>query len=136
MKNSADQNKVVFFDGVCHLCNGSVKFLLKYNSKKDLVFSPLQSDRAKEILDSQGKKDLGDSIIYLKNGRLLSESTAALHLAGELVFPINILKVFLIVPAFIRNGVYRWIARNRYSWFGKYDSCMIPEPEVSHRFLS
>ncbi len=136
MTEIKDNQKVVFFDGVCHLCNGSIQFLLKYNSRKDLLFAPLQSDIAIESLGQYGKKELGDSIIYVKNGKVYSESTAALQLAGELMFPISILKVFLILPQFIRNGVYRWIARNRYSWFGKYDSCMIPGPEVSHRFLS
>lgn len=128
--------KVVFFDGVCHLCNGSVKFLLKHNKTQSLKFTPLQSKFAQDELEKFGidNSDL-ESILFLKNGQIYSESTAAIYLAQELSFPSRLLAAFWIVPRFIRDWVYRIIATNRYSWFGKKDECMIPSPEVSDRFF-
>lgn len=130
-----EKRKIVFFDGVCHLCMGSVQFLLKQNKKESLFFSAIGSETFQTNLLAQKKQGLPDSIVYWNDGNVYVESDAILSIAKELRFPWNLAVVFLIVPRVIRNWVYRWIARHRYEWFGKAESCMVPSPEVKRRFL-
>ncbi|XDD43600.1 thiol-disulfide oxidoreductase DCC family protein [Leptospira sp. WS60.C2] len=130
-----EKRKIVFFDGVCHLCMGSVQFLLKQNKKESLFFSAIGSETFQTNLLAQKKQGLPDSIVYWNDGNVYVESDAILSIAKELRFPWNLAVVFWIVPRVIRNWVYRWIARHRYEWFGKAESCMVPSPEVKRRFL-
>lgn len=127
---------IVIFDGVCELCNSSVDFIVKHEKRPDLKFSANQNPPGRRILKSFGEDpDSVSTIYFLENGKLYQRSTAALRIARHLRFPYNLLYGFIIVPAFLRNIVYRWIARNRYRWFGKKDSCRIPTPEEQARFL-
>jgi predicted DCC family thiol-disulfide oxidoreductase YuxK len=128
--------KIVFFDGVCHLCNGSVDFLIRKNKILSLFFSPLQSGFAKDRLKEFHNGEFPmESILFLRGDRLFKESRAALEICKELAFPWNLLASLLIIPSFIRDKLYRWIAKNRYNWFGREKECMIPNKEVSQRFL-
>lgn len=130
-----EKRKIVFFDGVCHLCMGSVQFLLKYNKKESLLFSNIGSKTYFELFPEATEKQLPDSILYWNEGNLLVESDAILGIIKELRFPWNLGVVFWIVPRGIRNLVYRFIAKHRYQWFGKAESCMMPSPELKRRFL-
>ena len=128
---------LVLFDGVCNLCNSSVQYIIKHDKQNEFLFASLQSHTAKQVID-QFKIDISkiDSIVLLKsNKKLYLKSTAALKIAALLGFPNNMLSVFLIIPPFIRNWVYDFIARNRYKWYGKQESCMIPTEELKHKFL-
>ena len=129
-------NRIILFDGVCNLCNASIQFIIKRDKKNLFKFASLQSDVGKSLLAQHhidGTKM--DSVVYIENGKAFTESTAAIRVAGYLGFPWNLLQVFLIVPSMIRNVVYQWIARNRYKWFGKQDSCMLPDASLEARFL-
>ena len=129
-------NRIIFFDGVCNLCNASVNFILKNDKKKRFVFASLQSDVAKDILLQFSKKKLTlDTFIYVENGVLFEKSTAALKIAKQLRTPWPIFYVFMIIPKFFRDYIYTFIAKNRYNWFGKKASCMVPTPELKSRFL-
>lgn len=132
-----DQKRIVFFDGVCNLCNSSVQRIIRNDPRQKFYFSSLQSAFAKNELSRRHiDLDKTDSIIYLdKKGRLHDKSGAVLRVASLMKFPYPLFSVFLIVPPFIRNAVYDWIARNRYKWYGKKDSCMIPDPQLKQRFL-
>ncbi|HHG86142.1 MAG TPA: thiol-disulfide oxidoreductase DCC family protein [Bacteroidetes bacterium] len=131
-----DAPPVLIFDGVCELCNTSVNFILKYERRPDLLFSASQNLPGRNLLVQFGEDPDAVSTIYLvENGKLYSHSTAALRIARRLRFPLNLLYGFIIVPPFLRNFVYRWIARNRYRWFGKKEICRIPTPEERARFL-
>ncbi|MCB0503852.1 MAG: thiol-disulfide oxidoreductase DCC family protein, partial [Bacteroidetes bacterium] len=124
-------NRIILFDGVCNLCNASIQFIIKRDKKNLFKFASLQSDVGKSLLAQHhidGTKM--DSVVYIENGKAFTESTAAIRVAGYLGFPWNLLQVFLIVPSMIRNVVYQWIARNRYKWFGKQDSCMLPDASL------
>lgn len=129
-------NRIILFDGVCNLCNASIQFIIKRDKKNLFKFASLQSDVGKSLLAQHhidGTKM--DSVVYIENGKAFTESTAAIRVAGYLGFPWKLLQVFLIVPSMIRNVVYQWIARNRYKWFGKQDSCMLPDASLEARFL-
>ena len=128
---------VILFDGICNLCNNAVQFVLKHDKKKLFRFASLQSDFGKSILIKYGlPTDNFNSFVLILNGKAYTKSTAALSVAKMLSGPMKLLYGFIIVPAFIRNGVYNVIARNRYKWFGKKESCMLPSPDVAARFLN
>ena len=132
-----ENKKLILFDGVCNLCNSSIQYVLKYDKKDIFMFAPLQGSVAQQIIQQyQIDTDKTDSILlYSPDNGVVYKSTAALKVASHLGFPRNVLSVFLIVPAFIRNWVYDYIARNRYRWYGKKDECMIPTPELKSKFL-
>jgi predicted DCC family thiol-disulfide oxidoreductase YuxK len=89
------------------------------------------------ILDQHGiPGDVIDTIVLIENNKIYTQSTAALRIARKLNRLYFLLYIFILIPPFIRNPIYRFIARNRYKWFGKKNSCMMPEPELKNRFLS
>jgi|UniRef100_UPI00404AA717 predicted DCC family thiol-disulfide oxidoreductase YuxK len=138
MIEQLEHNKqLILFDGVCNLCNSSVQFVIKRDKNDRFRYAALQSEVGQEIIDKFNiDTSKTDSIILYSNEKGISyKSTAALKIASQLGFPTNILSVFLIVPAFIRNVVYDYIAKNRYKWYGKKDHCMIPTPELKSKFL-
>ena len=129
--------KIVLFDGFCNLCNHSVQFIIKHDAKKQLKFASLQSDIAKGLLKKHGieEPDL-NSIVFIDEKRLYTKSTAALKIAKYLDKGWFLLPLLMIIPQFIRDVVYRFIAKYRYKWFGKQDSCMIPSEEQKELFLT
>jgi predicted DCC family thiol-disulfide oxidoreductase YuxK len=131
-----NNNRIILFDGICNLCNASVNFIIKNDKKNRFVFASLQSDVAKEILLQFSEKKLNlNTLIYFENGVLFEKSTAVLKIAKQLRFPWPIFYVFIIIPAFLRDNIYTFIAKNRYKWFGKKATCMIPAPELKSKFL-
>lgn len=127
---------VIFFDGVCNLCNAAVQFILKHDKAAVFKLAALQSDAARQLLaDQPVNAAASNSILLLEDGRVYSRSTAALRIAKRLSGAWRLLYVFIIVPAFFRDFLYDLVARNRYRVWGKQDSCMIPAPELQERFL-
>lgn len=126
---------VILFDGVCNLCSGSVQFILKRDKEKKFLFASLQSAYGKNILNQFAlPTDTFNSFILLEDGKIFTRSTAALKMFSQLN-GWKWVKLFWIVPKFIRDAVYNLIAKNRYKWFGKKDECWIPTPELKARFL-
>lgn len=127
---------VVLFDGVCNLCAGVVRFVARRDPHARFRFASLQSDAARALLASAGAPSpLPDSIVLLEDGRVFVESDAALRIARGLRFPWPLLASLLALPRFVRDPAYRVVARRRYRWFGRKDSCMVPTPELRARFL-
>ncbi|MCX2740195.1 thiol-disulfide oxidoreductase DCC family protein [Pontibacter anaerobius] len=127
---------VVFYDGTCGFCQGSVQVALKYNSKQDLYFAALQSGVLEALVPRpEIPHPLPDSILFYENGRLYTESDAILRIARHLDFPVSILAVFRIIPVSFRNFVYRLVAKNRYRIAGRTETCMLPSPEQRARFV-
>lgn len=126
---------IVFFDGVCNLCTGSVQFILRHDKHKRFMFSSLQSEFAAKELSGHDLTDL-KSIILKEGDNIYTKSTAALRIASKLSFPVNILYGLMIFPRFIRDFVYNIISRNRYKWFGKKEVCWLPNPELKARFIN
>ena len=132
-----DLNDIILFDGVCNLCNGAVQFVIRHDNNNNFRFASLQSETGQALLNRyQLPVNNFNSFVLIKNGKAYTNSTAALKVAKTLSGPVKLLYGFIIVPPFIRNGVYRLIANNRYRWFGKKDSCMIPTPGLRSRFLN
>lgn len=133
--NHSLEKKVIFFDGVCNLCNSSVQFVIKRDPEKRFFFAALQSEYAKSNLSSNLANESNlQSIVLLKEGKTLTKSTAALSIAKELSGLWPILYLFVIIPRPLRDSIYDLIGRNRYKWFGKQDHCMIPTKELKDRF--
>ncbi|WP_408004049.1 thiol-disulfide oxidoreductase DCC family protein [Psychroserpens sp.] len=129
--------QLILFDGVCNLCNSSVQYVINHDKQNRFLFAPLQSEIGESIIkDFNIDRSKTDSILlYSEDKGLAIKSTAALKISKHLGFPRNLLSVFTIVPPFIRNWVYDYIAKNRYKWYGKRDECMIPTPELKSKFL-
>lgn len=126
---------IVFFDGVCNLCTQSVQFIIERDKKNIFRFSSLQSEFAKHTLKLPNLGEIPQSLILLKENKTYTKSTAALLIAKELKGAWPLLTVLLLVPPIIRNLVYDWIAKNRYTWFGRSEQCMVPTPSLQQRFI-
>ena len=123
---------IIFYDGLCGLCDRSVQFILRHDKRKIFRFASLQSGFAHQIL---GEKIRYDSFIYYENEQASYRSTAALLMFRKLGGVWSLLFAFIIIPAIIRNGVYDYVAMNRYRWYGKFDTCKIPADDLKERFL-
>lgn len=133
---STQNKKIILFDGVCNLCNGSVVFIIKRDKKDLFRFAAIQSDEGQELIQKHNiDTSKVDSILLIDGERYFSKSTAALKIARHLSSGYPLLFGFMILPRFFRNWVYDLIARNRYKWFGKKESCMIPTAELKAKFL-
>ncbi len=128
---------VILFDGVCNLCNASVDFVVRHDPHARYRLAPLQSRLARELLAEYRRDgDVPESVVLVEpGGRISFGSTAALRIARGLGFPLSLLYPLIIVPRPVRDFVYDWIARNRYRWFGRRETCRIPTPEERSRFL-
>lgn len=125
---------VIFFDGHCNLCNRFVDFLIKRDRKRVLKFAPLQGRTAEAKLPLEYRQKLG-TIVYDQNGEFHVRSTAALKILISLGGLWTLVGIFFVIPRFVRDLVYRWIAKNRYLWFGRRDTCRLPTPEERAQFL-
>ena len=124
------------FDGVCNLCNSSVNFIIDHDPKGHFKFAALQSDFGQEKLQELGfNTEDFDSLVLLSGGKVYKKSSAALRIARRLSGLYPLLYIFMIIPPFIRHALYDVIARNRYKWWGKRDSCRMPTPELRSRFV-
>lgn len=133
---SVENKKIILFDGVCNLCNGSVVFIIKRDKKDVFRFAAIQSEEGQRLIEKyQIDTTKVDSILLLDGNNYYAKSTAALKIARHLKGGYPLLYGFIILPAFFRNWVYDIIARNRYQWFGKKESCMIPTPELKAKFI-
>jgi predicted DCC family thiol-disulfide oxidoreductase YuxK len=125
---------IVFFDGVCGLCNASVDRLLKWDHRGVLRFAPLQGLTAAQLLPAERINDL-DSFVLLDDRGMHLRSDAALRAVAHLGGGWRLANALRVVPAFLRDAVYGRIARNRYRWFGRRDACRLPLPNEQERFL-
>ena len=130
------EENVILFDGVCNLCNGAINFLIDRDKDGIYKFAPLQSEYGQRYLTESGLPlDEFDSIVLLEDGHTYSKSTAALKIAKNLSGAWPFLYGFIILPRFVRDAVYDFIANNRYKFFGKQDQCRVPTPELQAKFL-
>jgi predicted DCC family thiol-disulfide oxidoreductase YuxK len=137
MLNLPQNKKIILFDGVCNLCNTAVNYVIAHDKKDVFRFVAIQSDLGQEIINHIGiDTTKTDSIIlFIPQKAYYYKSQAALEIATDLSGFLPLLYVFRIVPTFLSNWVYDYIAKNRYHWYGKKESCMIPLPELKSKFL-
>jgi predicted DCC family thiol-disulfide oxidoreductase YuxK len=128
---------LILFDGVCNLCNATVRFIIARDPRARFRFAPLQSDAACERLARAGGVPAGQaSVVLIENGRLYTRSAAALRIARALRFPWPMLYGLIVIPRPIRDRAYEFVARRRYRWFGRSQACVLPTPELRDRFLN
>lgn len=127
---------ILLFDGVCNLCNASVQFIIKRDPKAKVRYTALQSEIGQAILKQENRNpnDLNTAILY-ENGQLYTRSSVGLRLSRYMSGLWPLFYVFIFLPKSLRDPIYNWIAKNRYNWFGKSESCMLPTPELKSRFL-
>lgn len=125
---------IIFFDGVCGLCNRFIDRLLRIDKSARFRYAPLQGTTAQEMLPA-GMANALQSVIYLRHGKMLQRSDAALRILIDLGGWRRIYGVLYLLPRGLRDVVYRWIASNRYRWFGKRDTCRMPTQAERDRFL-
>ena len=131
-----EQDSVILFDGVCNLCHRAVRFFIEHDSERHLRFASLQSESGRRILKKLGlSNDYISSVVFVEGENFYLDSTACLRACRHLGFPWCAAKVFLFIPRPIRDLIYKWIARNRYRWFGKKEACPLPCPTDVDRFL-
>jgi predicted DCC family thiol-disulfide oxidoreductase YuxK len=133
---SNNDTHILLFDGVCNLCNRIVQFTIKRDIKRKFKFASLQSDAGQELLKKFGlpANDF-DSFVYINGDNYFVKSAAALHVLKVLGGFWKIFYVFIYLPRRVRDFIYNRISKNRYSIFGKRETCMIPMPELRERFL-
>ncbi|MES2734060.1 MAG: thiol-disulfide oxidoreductase DCC family protein [Bacteroidota bacterium] len=132
----------ILFDGVCNFCNATINYIIDHDKAGKFVFAPLQSEVGQQLLAAhhyEANKLSDDrlrSVVLIKDGKAYEKSDAALEIARNLAGLWPLLYGFKIVPRFIRDFFYDLVARNRYRWFGKQESCRLPTPEMRQRFLA
>jgi len=132
----AEHQPLVLYDGKCNLCCGAVRFLIRNNNSDKLTFASIQSETGIKIIALAGLTfNKSDTLLFLTDNILYGYSTAALKIASHLRFPWNLVGVLRIIPLKIRDSVYRYVARNRFRWFGTKSECMISDQKFADRFL-
>ena len=128
--------RIILFDGICNLCNGFVQWMIRRDTNGRFKFGALQGNAAQRLLDGKDvhPMDLG-TVLYVKNGRVLERSAAVLTILKDLGGPWSLLYGFIVLPPLLRDAAYRWVARNRYKWFGQRESCLLPTQELRSRFI-
>ena len=122
-------NPIILFDGYCNLCNGAVNFVVRHDRKHQFRYVPLQSPVGKKLAAGFEVPEEVDSVVLIYKGRMSIESDAGINILEILGFPWKIFALFRFVPKNTRDRIYRWIARNRYRWFGRRSYCRVPTAE-------
>jgi predicted DCC family thiol-disulfide oxidoreductase YuxK len=134
--NAAEPKSLILFDGVCNLCNSAVNFIIDRDPEGRFEFAPLQSPLGESTLSEKGMTDASNlsTMVLVEDGRCFTRSTAALRIGRRLKFPWPLLYGMIIVPRFLRDWLYNRVAKNRYRWFGKHETCRMPTAELAARF--
>ncbi|MFL5762297.1 MAG: thiol-disulfide oxidoreductase DCC family protein [Bacteroidia bacterium] len=136
MPEQADHTAIVLFDGICNFCDNSINRIIRHDKKNHFRFAALQSESGKKLSQQYGiDTSQTDSIILIEDGKAYTRSSAILRITKNMNRLYPLLYGLLVIPPFIRNAVYDLVARNRYKWFGKKESCMVPTAEVRNKFL-
>ncbi|PWQ95379.1 thiol-disulfide oxidoreductase DCC family protein [Leucothrix pacifica] len=131
-----NNKSTIIFDGICNFCNSSVNFIIARDPEGKFSFAPMQGETAQALMKQHGIDNPNlDTFLLIKDGKLYQRTDAALEITKDLTGFWKLFRVFVIVPAPIRDVFYRVFAKYRYRLFGKKDVCMVPTPEVRERFL-
>ncbi|MEO6901622.1 MAG: DUF393 domain-containing protein [Bacteroidia bacterium] len=136
MNSNEPDTAIILFDGVCNFCNASIHFIIKHDHKNYFKFATLQSEKVKALVSNFNiSLSTNNSILLIEKDKIYYKSTAALRIAKKLNNGYSLLYLFIIVPVFIRNIIYDYVAKNRYKWFGKKEVCMLPSAEIRSKFI-
>ncbi len=126
---------IIVFDGVCNFCNRIVQLIIRHDPSAQIHFAAQQSEAGKKLIKDLAIKESSNSVLFVKDGLVYYQSDAVIEIAKLLTGWPSIFKYGIIVPRFLRNAIYKFIAANRYAIFGKQDQCMAPKEEDRGRFL-
>ncbi len=138
MKRTSNQSEpiVLLIDGHCNMCHGLAKFVVGRDKRAVFRFASLQSELGRRLLQEGGMpEDALETFVMVDNGKYYTKSTAALRIGRKLGWPWSVAYPAIVVPRFVRDRVYRFVARRRYRWFGRSESCLLPTPDMRSRFL-
>ncbi len=136
MSGDCTEGPIILFDGVCNLCHGAVRFVMRRDPDASLRFAPLESGLARRLVRERARAEPpADSILLLEEGELYQRSEAVLRIASLLRFPWPVIGLLRVFPRPMRDVAYDYVARNRYRWFGRKQACPVPDPEMRDRFL-
>ena len=128
--------KIIFYDGHCNLCNGFVNAIIKLDKKNIFLFAPLNGNHAKNLLKKNNIKNTTiDSVVLFNNNSISYKSKAVIEILISLGGIYRVLVMTKIIPRAILDWIYDIVAKNRYSWFGHQDSCMVPDKKIISKFL-
>lgn len=130
-----DDFAILLFDGVCNLCNSSVNFILKYDRDRIFRFASLQSEKGKTLCKTHQIPEETDSVLLIWKNQVYMESDAFIEISRRLPYPFRMGVAIKILPASLRNRIYRFIAKNRFRWFGKRQSCRVATPAEKKYFI-
>ena len=131
-----DKKLIVLFDGVCNFCNSWVQLIIRNDRKNIFQFAAMQSETGKRLLsETNSPKASLESVVLIENGKYYFHSSAGLRIFFHLKGLWKLMIAFYIVPVFVRDAVYNFIARNRYRWFGKRETCMVPDEKMKSKFI-
>jgi predicted DCC family thiol-disulfide oxidoreductase YuxK len=131
-----DRFDIILFDGVCNLCNGAVDFIIRRDKKNHFKFISLQDNLARKLLKNfRIKEEIPDSIILIRGNQIFYKSRAALEISKKLSGIWPVFFSFIVIPPIFRDPIYDWVAKNRYGWFGKKESCRLPTEDEKSKFL-
>jgi len=129
-------DNLILFDGVCNLCSALVQFVIRHDPAAKFRFAAIQSEIGGEIFQSHGL-DLTDlqTFVFAAEGKMFLRSDAAIEVVSRFGGAWRIFRIFQLVPKVLRDSIYSFVARNRYRWFGRNETCMVPTAEIKERFL-
>lgn len=128
-------DRIILFDGVCNLCNNSVKFIIKRDTSGYFKFASLQGETGQRLLKKHSLNYDLNSFVLIEKEKVYIKSSAALRVCSKLGGAWRILSIFRFLPPLFRDFLYDIVAKNRYKWFGKEESCILPLPKWKQRFL-
>ena len=138
INNIPENKKLILFDGVCNLCNDVVLKIIRQDKNDIFLFSALQSNTGKNIINELGIdiSKIDSIVLYIPGGNYFIKSEAVFKIANEFKGAWKIIQIFRVLPVFLNDFFYDFIARNRYRWFGKKEECMIPTKKLNSKFLN
>lgn len=135
LKKSIKQDQVLLYDGECSFCNGAVQWIIARDPEANISFAAQQGEIGQSLILKHHVPADVDSLIFIDGGKAYIYSDAALKLCSYLHGRWPLAQYLAIIPRFLRNAVYKFVAKNRYTWFGKQQACMIPTPEIRARYM-
>ena len=131
-----ENKKIIFYDGVCNMCNSFVNTIISLDKKNQLFFSPLHGKIAKKLLKEHSEKIKNiDSVIFYSHSKISVKSKAVIDIINSLGSLYKIISILNIIPSLLLDYIYDLVAKNRYSWFGKKSSCPMPDKKIVSQFI-
>ncbi len=136
MQAGNDNKTIVLFDGVCMLCSKIVRFIINYDKKDTFRFTAIQGEPGKNLAGDLNNP-AGDpgTVILIEKGKYYYRSAAVLRIFKKLPGGWSLLYALIIIPAPVRDFFYKFVAKKRYGWFGRYDECLIPDDSIREKFI-